>query len=65
MVIAEQGTPHWLPYYNPNATIIYQIKNDTGSINEGREYLEKARNGRVRFLDRVPLNVIEEYIRKI
>jgi hypothetical protein len=65
LVISEQGTHNWLPYYNANATIIYQIKNDTGSTNEGREYLEAARNGRVRFLDRVPLSVIEGYIRKI
>lgn len=64
LVLAEQGTPHWLPYYNPEATIVYQIKDDNG-FNEGREYLESKRHGRIRYLDRIPLSVIEKYIQKI
>lgn len=62
LVIAEQGTPHWLPFYNPKATIVYQIKEDDSGINDGREYLESKRDGRVRYLDRIPTSVIKKYI---
>ena len=62
LVIAEQGTPHWLPYYNSKATIVYQVKGDDSGVNDGREYLESKRDGRVRYLDRVPLSVIKKYI---
>ncbi len=63
IVIAEQGTPHWLPYYNLNALILYSIQGDTGGVNVGREYLESQRKGRVRYLERVPISVIRNTIR--
>lgn len=65
LVIAERGTPHWLPYYNSRATIIYAIQDDSSGVHEGREYLESKRDGRVRYLDEVPISVIEKYLRVI
>ena len=63
LVIAHDGTPHWLPYYNENAVILYQIKDDASSVHKGRAYLASQRNGRVRYLDRVSREVIEEELR--
>ena len=65
LVIAENGTPHWLPYYNKSAKIIYKIKDDTSNRNEGREYLESKRKNEVRYLDRVPLNVVKDALSEI
>lgn len=64
LVFAEQGTPHWLPYYNPKATIVYSILESGESIHEGQEYLFSQAHGRSRYLDRIPLSVIEHYIQK-
>jgi ADP-heptose:LPS heptosyltransferase len=64
LVLAEQGTSHWLPYYNPKATIVYSILESRDSIHEGREYLFSQAHGRTRYLDRIPLSVIEQYIQK-
>ena len=38
LVIAEQGAPHWLPYYNDNAVIVYKVLGDESGVFEGREY---------------------------
>ncbi len=64
IVIAEQGTPHWLPYYNPQATIIYTIKGDMSGIHHGRDYLEAIRpEGVTRYLDRVSIDCIIQTIK--
>lgn len=64
LVFAEQGTPHWLPYYNPKASIVYSILDEKDPIYEGRDHLFSAAKGRTRYLDRIPLSVIEQYIQK-
>lgn len=53
-VIAHEGAANWLPYYNPNATIMYQIWGDASGLHEGREHLDRHRKGRERYLERVP-----------
>ncbi len=66
LVIAHTGSsPNWLPYYNENATIIYQVAGDTSGITEGHTHLEDQRKGRVRYLDRLPEEVVEEYVTRI
>ncbi|MCA9353478.1 hypothetical protein KC842_01225 [Candidatus Nomurabacteria bacterium] len=63
LVLAENGTPHWLPFYNKKATILYKIKDDI--VGTSREVLEEKRNGRIRFLEKIPLNDIEEQIKEL
>jgi len=59
LVVAHTGSsPHWLPYYNESATIIFQVIDDASGVHEGREYLEKVRAGRMRYFGRVPEEVV-------
>ena len=63
LVVANAGSaPLWLQYYNARATIIYQIVDDTSGIYEGREYLESKRAGRMRYLSKVSIKVIQKYV---
>lgn len=62
VIIAHNGTAHWLPFYNKNATILYQVQGDTSGIHVGRTYLESQRNGRVKFLERVPQTIIDKHM---
>ena len=62
LVIAEQGAPHWLPYYNDNAVIVYKVLGDESGVFEGREYLESKRTSSARYLDRVPMETIKKAI---
>ncbi|OHA79880.1 MAG: hypothetical protein A2675_01395 [Candidatus Yonathbacteria bacterium RIFCSPHIGHO2_01_FULL_51_10] len=57
LVIAHHGTPHWLPFYNENAHILYTVDGCAHNINEGKGHLEECRTGRVRPLLRVPEGV--------
>ncbi|MCK4386494.1 MAG: glycosyltransferase family 9 protein [Candidatus Pacebacteria bacterium] len=65
LIIAQNGTPNWLPYYNPNATILYKINNYQHNIYEGREHLESCRGDVLRCLGDVPLEIIKDKLRKI
>jgi ADP-heptose:LPS heptosyltransferase len=62
LVIAHEGAANWLPYYNPNATIIYKVRGDSSGTHEGRTYLESHRKGAERYLERVPEAVIKRYL---
>lgn len=65
LVLAEQGTPNWLPFYNPRATIIYKIKDSDSEVYEGKDFLFSSSQGKVRYLDRIPISVIQKYIENI
>jgi len=60
LVIAKNGTPNWLPFYNPEARILYSIDVCRHQIYEGREYLEECRGDRLRCLGNIPLEIIEK-----
>lgn len=64
LVLAHNGTPHWLPYYNSLATVIYKIRNDVTGVHEGRAHLEACREGRTHYLDRIPEAVIFNAVRE-
>jgi ADP-heptose:LPS heptosyltransferase len=53
IVVAHNGTPNWLPYYNKNARIIYRVRNCLHKIHEGREHMEECRGEVLRALDYV------------
>ncbi len=65
LVIAINGTPNWLPYYNSKATILYTIDGCQHGIYEGREHLESCRGDILRCLDNVPMIVIEKYLKAL
>jgi ADP-heptose:LPS heptosyltransferase len=65
LVIAHNGASNWLPYYNENSIVIYQIKDDDSDVHEGRKYLESKRGGRMRYLDRVPMDVIKKRLHSL
>jgi ADP-heptose:LPS heptosyltransferase len=65
LVVAQNGTPNWLPYYNKNATILYKIKNCQHNIFEGRDHLEDCRSDVLRCLGYVDLNIIKNYLGKL
>jgi hypothetical protein len=65
LVLAEQGTPNWLPFYNDQATIVFCVQDSKSSMYEGKEYLFSEAKGRIRYLDRIPLEVIENYIQRL
>jgi len=62
LVIAHNGTPNWLPYYNPLSRILYKIEGCTHSGTEGRDHLEKCRDKKVFPLTRVRESVIKDAI---
>lgn len=51
IVVAHNGTPNWLPYYNKNARIIYRVRNCLHKIHEGRAHMEECRGDVLRALD--------------
>jgi len=61
LVLAKDGTPYWLPYYNKHATILYQAKDCTHGINEGKEHLFNCTGGERRLGD-IPVNLVKEQI---
>lgn len=65
LIIAQNGTPNWLPYYNPNAIILYFVENCSHQIYEGKDHLEKCRGERFRCLGYVPMEIIEKYLEKM
>ncbi|MCI5108624.1 MAG: hypothetical protein MRY49_02150 [Candidatus Pacebacteria bacterium] len=66
LVIASVGSEsYWLPFYNPNAKIVYTVKGDGSGIHEGYKYLESKRNGRHRYLDNVDVSVIKKAISRL
>ena len=60
LVLAKNGTPNWLPYYNDNARILYKVDGCQHGIYEGRDHLEKCRGDRLRCLVDIPRDVILE-----
>ncbi|MBX9906621.1 hypothetical protein K2X96_01835 [Patescibacteria group bacterium] len=65
LVVAHNGASNWLPYYNENSIVIYQIKDDNSDVHDGRKYLESKREGRTRYLDRVPMDVIKKHLHSL
>lgn len=63
LVLARNGTPNWLPYYNNNSTIIYEIKNCKHEIYKGREHLESCRGDLLRCLLEIPRDIISREIK--
>lgn len=59
LIIAQNGTPNWLPYYNENADILYSVNGCTHNKYEGREHLESCRGDILRCLGDVPFKAIE------
>ncbi|MFC1721281.1 glycosyltransferase family 9 protein [Patescibacteria group bacterium] len=64
LIIANYGNPHWLPYYNKNATVLYNIEKCKHSIHKGKEHLEECRDC-MRPLVNVPRNIIESELNNI
>ena len=62
LIIAKNGTPNWLPYYNQKAKILYSIEGCSHNTYEGREYLEECRGDRLRCLKSVSLKIIEKEV---
>jgi len=44
IVAAHCGTVNWLPFYCPNATVLYRLQGEQG-VHESREYLDFVRRG--------------------
>ncbi|MFH0846028.1 MAG: glycosyltransferase family 9 protein [Patescibacteria group bacterium] len=65
LVIAKNGTPNWLPYYNKNARILFSINNCNQVIYEGRDFLEKNRGSKLRCLENVPVEVVKRSLGEI
>ncbi|MCK4918265.1 MAG: glycosyltransferase family 9 protein [Candidatus Pacebacteria bacterium] len=65
LIVAINGTPNWLPYYNPNARILYSVDGCIHSLYEGREHLEGCRGERLRCLGDVPLEVVEKTLKEL
>jgi len=65
LVVAQNGTPNWLPYYNSNAVILYTVNHCKHDLYEGREHLESCRGNNLRCLGYVPLKIIKDKLRKI
>ncbi len=63
LILAHNGTPHWLPYYNAHATVVYKVRDDSAEVYEGRAHLEACRAGRTHYLDRIPESVVFMYVR--
>jgi ADP-heptose:LPS heptosyltransferase len=57
IVAAHCGTTNWLPFYCPNATVLYRLQDEQG-VHESREYLDRKRRGRVKPLGQVPAHAI-------
>jgi len=65
LVIAQNGTPNWLPYYNENADILYSVNGCTHDKYEGREHLESCRGDILRCLGDIPFEVVENKLEKL
>lgn len=63
IILAENGTPHWLPYYNKNSLIVFHVEGDESGAYQGRDYLESRKGDGVRCLGKIPLSIIEEAVK--
>lgn len=64
LVIAHHGNPQWLPYYNDNATILFNIETCIHDVHIGRDHLESCRKSQ-RPLVRVSRKTIEDGLKEI
>jgi len=64
LVLAKNGNPLWLPYYNENANITYSVKNCAHNIHEGKEHLFECGGGE-RLSGEIPPAVIEKKIKEL
>lgn len=48
----------WLPYYDPNARIIYNVNDCQHDINEGLEHLKRCYGEESRYLLHVPIEIV-------
>jgi ADP-heptose:LPS heptosyltransferase len=53
IVVAHNATANWLPYYHPNARVLYRLEEDT-VVHEELSYLNAHRRGRIKPFGRVP-----------
>lgn len=65
LVIANNGTANWLPYYNKNAEIIYKIAGSNEEIYDGKDYLDKKRGAEVKCFGKVPKEIIYEKLKSL
>jgi ADP-heptose:LPS heptosyltransferase len=63
IVAAHHGTANWLPFYSPNATVLYRLEEED-TVHHSREYLDAHRRGRLKPFGVVPLGAICEVLDK-
>ena len=64
LVIANNGTLNWLPYYNKNATILYKLRESEDGIYSGLDHIVKNNRGENKCFEIVPKEIIFDYIKK-
>jgi len=64
LVVANNATANWLPYYNRKARIVYKIAGDKNNTFEGEEYLRNNLRGRLKPFEFVSKEVIFKYIKE-
>lgn len=64
LVIAQNATPHWLPYYNKEAKILYRFKEDEKS-ESSEEYIMSHQKGRLRPLKDIPIKIVCDELGKM
>ena len=65
LVLAQSGTPNWLPYYNDQAIILYAINDCTYNIYSGQEYLQNCQKDDICRLGKIPFDVINQELKKL
>jgi ADP-heptose:LPS heptosyltransferase len=61
IVAAHHGTPNWLPFYCPSATVLYRLEEEE-TAHQSREYLDAHRRGRLKPFGIVPVDAICEVL---
>lgn len=65
LVIANYGTPNWLPFYNEKAEILYKIKDCSHNTYSGKDHLKDCSKGDLFCLEQVPVEIVFEGIEKM
>lgn len=64
LVVAHVGTMNWLPWYAPQATVLYRLLEETVARTD-KGYLKEHRNGRLRPFGHVPVDAVCQEIRRM
>lgn len=64
LVVAQNATPHWFPYYNKEAKILYRFKEDE-KVESSEEYLMSHQNRRLRPLKDIPIEIVCDELGKM